>query len=158
MIIFPIFIIGFYLLLIFVSNLYPPTPSGRRRARVFFWDNIFSIILYQYTSGRTARRTRPHTQSLPGWPGWGVVPGVPGPPGRSLWVILMSFWDNVLAVKPHISIQNMIWVHPHEGKTHQESFVDTLRPPKHRFRWVLHGFMMNFWHFSKNTFRVLPYT
>ena len=52
----------------------------------------------------------------------------------------------------------VIWDHPHGGKTHEESFVDTLRPPKHRFRWVFPGFMIIFWYFSKNIFRILQYT
>ena len=55
---------------------------------------------------------------------------------------------HVLAVKSHISIQNMIWDHPHGGKTHEESFVDPLRPPKHRFRWVFHSFMKSVWLFD----------
>ena len=64
---------------------------------------------------------------------------------------------HVLAVKPHISIQNMIWDHPHGGKTHEESFVHTLQPPKHRFWLVVHCFIMHFWHLSKKVFRTICY-
>ena len=40
---------------------------------------------------------------------------------------------HVLTTKPHLSIQNMLWDHPHGGKPYEESFFNTLKPPKHRF-------------------------
>ena len=79
----------------------------------------------------------------------------PGLPGTSkcwhgqFFVNFDVILAHVLAFKPHISIQNMIWDHPHGGKTHEEPFFNTLRPPKHRFRWVFHGFMMIFDIFRK---------
>ena len=102
-------------------------PSGVRRLDDFF------------------RRPSPLYPPPGGPPGFLWNPGRrrPEPPGASQNQFLKQFGNffdhfdvilgHVLAVKPHISIQNMIWDHPHGGKTHEESFVDTLRPPKHRF-------------------------
>ena len=65
---------------------------------------------------------------------------------RSFFNVIVA---HVLTTKPHLSIQNRVWDHPHGGKPYQESFFDALKPPKHRFRLVFYVLRLDFWVFLR---------
>ena len=121
-------ILTIFMFLLVLQMFSESTDPPGRAFRYFYPDTLPPLPPSQWTPGIPVE-----SQPEPA----GAARSRPEPAGVSQISFFVNFdviLGHVLAVKPHISIQNMIWDHPHGGKTHEESFFHTLQPPKHRFR------------------------